>query len=311
MSLAGKLRACTISRGYVEAITYSFLPESFVSALRLPEDDPRSFHLSLANPISQDWIAMRTTLLPGLLNGLKESVTSGWRGPVRLFETGRVFMRKARDSKEHFELDSIAGLVCSGVDPRTPWAETREDILSVKADVEALFHASGHKAVIERGSEPFGHAGQTASIKTGGKKVGYLTRLSPSIERNHGFTEPVYVFEVNLSALGEGVKPEYTPASPFPAAFRDISMLAPADASHDDVISEIRALAASGAEANGFLDSVKLFDVYSGKGIPEGRRSLAFSLCYRAANRTLSDDEVDKIHNAIRDALTQKGYNMR
>jgi phenylalanyl-tRNA synthetase beta chain len=176
----------------------------------------------------------------------------------------------------------------------------------VKADVEALLQAAGRKAVFERGSEPFGHAGQTASIKLRGEKVGYLARLSPSIEREMEFTQPVYVFEVNLSALGESKKPEYVPASPFPAVFRDISMLAPIEASHDDVTAEIRALA-----ANGFLDSVKLFDVYSGKGIPEGRRSMAFSLCYRAFDRTLNDEEVDKIHNSVRDALTQKGYNMR
>jgi phenylalanyl-tRNA synthetase beta chain len=127
-----------------------------------------------------------------------------------------------------------------------------------------------------------------------------------------GFSEPVYVYEVNLSAFdgcmpGGPAKPEYVPASPFPAVFRDISMLAPAEASHGDVIAEIRALASE----HGFLDSVKLFDVYSGKGVPEGRRSMAFSLCYRASGRTLNDEEVDKIHNSIRDALTKKGYNMR
>jgi len=103
------------------------------------------------------------------------------------------------------------------------------------------------------------------------------------------------------------VKPKYVPSSPFPAVFRDISMLAPSNASHDDITAEIRALASE----NGFLDSVKLFDVYSGKGIPEGRRSMAFSLCYRASDRTLNDEEVDKIHNSVRDALSQKGYNMR
>jgi len=307
-ALAAELRACGIARGYVEAITYSFLPESFVSTLHLPEGDPRARPLSLANPISKDWVAMRTTLLPGLLNGLKESISSGWRGPVRLFEIGRVFMQTK-------ELDTIAGLVFGGVDPRTPWTDTKEDFLSVKADVEALLETSGYKPVIERGNEPFGHAGQTASIRVRGEKVGCLARLSPFIERELELSEPVYVFEVNLSALGEAGKPEYVPAYPFPAAFRDISMLAPSEVSHDDVKAEIRTLASERFAAqlvpNGFLDSVKLFDVYGGKGIPEGSRSVAFTLCYRASDRTLNDEEVDKIHNSIRDALTQKGYNMR
>ncbi|MDR1978163.1 MAG: phenylalanine--tRNA ligase subunit beta [Synergistaceae bacterium] len=311
-SLAGVLRACAIARGYVEAITYSFLPESFVSTLRLPDDDLRAHPLFLANPISQDWMTMRTTLLPGLLNGLRESVASGWRGPVRLFEIGRVFLRDEphSDSRSHSaghrELDVLAGLVYSGTDPRTPWAETRDDFLSVKADVLALLEIRGRGAAFTRGSEPFGHAGQTALIPG----IGYLARLSPAIERELGFAEPVYVFELTLTVLENAEKPVYTPASSFPASFRDISMLVSNDRTQDEVLAEIRASVDERSSAK-ILESVKLFDIYSGKGIPEGYRGMAFSLCYRAFDRTLNDEEVDKIHNSVRDALSKKGYNMR
>jgi phenylalanyl-tRNA synthetase beta chain len=309
-SLAGTLRARALARGYVEAITYSFLPESFVSALHLPESDLRAHPLFLANPISQDWMAMRTTLLPGLLNGLKESVASGWRGPVRIFEIGRVFLRSAIQSTEHRELDVLAGLVYAGTDPRTPWPETRDDFFSVKADVLALLETRGRKASFVKGSEPFGHAGQTASIPG----MGYLARLSPAIERELDFAGPVYVFELSLAALESAEKPVYTPGSPFPASFRDISMLVANDKTQDEVLAEIRASAGAGEgrkSSGEILESVKLFDIYSGKGIPEGYRSMAFSLCYRAFDRTLNDEEVDKIHNSVRDALSKKGYNMR
>jgi phenylalanyl-tRNA synthetase beta chain len=307
-SLAGALRACALARGYVEAITYSFLPESFVSALHLPENDLRAHPLLLANPISQDWVAMRTTLLPGLLNGLKESVASGWRGPVRVFEIGRIFLRSALQSVEHRELDVLAGLVYGGTDPRTPWPETRDDFLSVKADVLALLEIRGHKTAFVQGSEPFAHAGQTASIPD----VGYLARLSPTIERELDFAGPVYIFELNLAALENAEKPVYTPASPFPASFRDISMLVSNDRTQDEVLAEIRASIGTDKESSaGILESVKLFDIYSGKGIPDGFRSMAFSLCYHAPDRTLNDEEVDKIHNSVRDALSKKGYNMR
>ena len=272
---------------------------------------------------------MRTTLLPGLLNGLKESVASGWRGPVRIFEIGRVFLRvnvnkDAPQSMEHREQDALAGLVYGGIDPRTPWPETRDDFLSVKADVLALLELCGCKTAFVQGSEPFGHAGQTASIPG----IGYLARLSPAIERELGFAGPVYAFELNLAAWESAEKPVYTPASPFPASFRDISMLIPNDRPQDEVLAEIRA--SVGAEPldkidkidkmgkitgkineSEILESVKLFDIYSGKGIPKGYRSMAFSLCYRAFDRTLNDEEVDKIHNSVRDILSKKGYNIR
>ncbi|MDR2523743.1 MAG: phenylalanine--tRNA ligase subunit beta [Synergistaceae bacterium] len=305
-SLALSLRACAIARGYAEAITYSFLPESFVTALHLPEDDPRARPLSLENPISQDWTVMRTTLLPGLLNGLRTSAASGWRGPVRLFEIGRAFLK---DEKGHRELDVLGALVCNGTDPRTPWRETLDDFLSVKADAEALLQVTGHSASFVQGREPFGHSGQSADVRVKGEKIGYLARLSPAIQRETDFSnQPIYVFELNLSALEEAEKPAYTPASSFPATFRDISMLTPEGKTKDDAAADIRSAAGSSEK---MLERVTLFDVYSGKGVPQGYRSMAFSLCYRVRDRTLNDEEVDKIHNAIRDTLTQKGYNMR
>jgi phenylalanyl-tRNA synthetase beta chain len=305
--LAGILRACAIARGYAEVITYSFLPGSFVAALRLPEDDPRAHPLTLENPISQDWMVMRTTLLPGLLNGLRASVASGWRGPARLFEIGRAFLR---EETERREIDVLAGLVFGGMDPRTPWKETLDDFMSVKADVDALLRVRGFSASFVRGSEPFGHAGQTADVKIQGEKIGFLARLSPSVERGFGVAGPVYAFELSLSVLEQAKKPVYTPAPAFPATFRDISMLVPADRTQEEVRAEILARAGD-LSPEKILESVTLFDLYSGKGVPEGSRGMAFSLCYRVRDRTLNDEEVDKIHNAIRDALTQKGYNMR
>ena len=308
--LAGALRACAIARGYVEAITYSFLPESFVSDLRLQKDDIRAHPLRLSNPISQDWMAMRTTLLPGLLKGLDESAASGWRDPVRLFEIGRVFLRTSPETEEHREIDTLAGLVCNGAEPRTPWSGTLDDFMSVKADVAALLQSRGCSPTFVRGGETFAHAGQTAHVLVKGEKIGYLARLSPALERRLEVPGPVYIFELNISGLETAEKPVYTPASPFPASFRDISMLVPNERTQDEVLKEIRA-AADKFSPDKLLESVRLFDLYSGKGIPDGCRSMAFSLCYRSYDRTLNDEEIDKIHNSIRDTLARTGYNMR
>lgn len=313
-ALAAALRTRAVGRGYVEAVTYSFLPESFVSLLRLPQEDLRAHPLTLANPISQEQVAMRTTLIPGLLNGLKESIASGWRGPIRLFEQGRTFLRTDIDKTEHVERDVLAGLVFNGTDPRTPWKDALDDFLSVKADVEALLLTQGYSALFESALEPFGHKGQTAHIHLKGHighkgHIGYLARLKPAIARELGISEAVYIFELDLLLLEKNEKASYRPSSPFPASFRDISLLVPNDKTHDEVLAEIRNAAA--ASDTDLLKEVALFDLYRGKGIPEGFRSMAFSLCYRAFDRTLNDDEVDKIHNAVRDTLVKTGYNIR
>ena len=319
MRLSALVRSCLVARGYVEAVTYSFLPEDFPQKLRLPEDDLRAHPLTLANPISQDQIAMRTTLVPGLLNGLRTSAASGWRGAVRLFEQGRVFLRTAPGASTHVEHDAVAGLVFDGTDPRTPWKGQGEDFYSVKADVAALLEGRGLTPRFSAGRQPFGHAGQTAEVRAlapdgSVRSLGWLARLKPVLEQELGLGGgAVVLFELRLSELEElqgNCRPVLRPASAFPASLRDISMLAPAERTQDEAASDIRA-AARGAAGWDILDELRLFDVYEGKGIPEGFRSLAFSLSYRAPDRTLNDEEVERVHGLVRDTLVQKGYNMR
>ena len=314
--LAAFVRSVLAARGYVEAVTYSFLPEDFSKKLLLPEDDPRAHPLTLANPISQDQIAMRTTLIPGLLNGLRTSAASGWRGAVRLFEQGRVFLRTAPGASEHVEHDAVAGLVFDGTDPRTPWKGQGEDFYTVKADVAALLEGRGFVPRFVAGRQPFAHGGQTAEVRAEApdgtvRSLGWLARLKPALEQELGLGDgAVILFELRLADLEESGRPVLRPASAFPASLRDISMLAPADRTQDQAASDIRA-AARAAAGWDILKELRLFDVYEGKGIPEGFRSLAFSLSYRAPDRTLKDEEVERVHGLVRDTLSQKGYNMR
>ena len=319
MRLSALVRSCLVARGYVEAVTYSFLPEDFPQKLLLPEDDLRAYPLTLANPISQDQIAMRTTLVPGLLGGLRTSAASGWRGAVRLFEQGRVFLRTAPGASTHVEHDAVAGLVFDGTDPRTPWKGQGEDFYSVKADVAALLEGCGLTPRFAAERQPFGHGGQTAEIRAAApdgnvRSLGWLARLKPVLEQELGLGGgAVVLFELRLSGIEElrgNCRPVLRPASAFPASLRDISMLAPADRTQDEAASDIRA-AAHAAAGWDILDELRLFDVYEGKGIPEGFRSLAFSLSYRAPDRTLNDEEVERVHGMVRDTLVQKGYNMR
>ena len=253
-------------------------------------------------------MAMRTTLLPGLLAGLKVSVTSGWREPVRIFEQGRVFLRDGENS--HTEPEHVAGLSFNGADTRSPSGNRSEDFYSIKADVEALITKRGYRAEFVAGHEPFMHAGQTADILVNGKKVGCVGRIKPAIEQELD-VEKVYAFEIDTTGLNEARKPVFTPTSSFPASFRDISLMAAVDRSSDDVMRDIREAVKESASDGVVLEGLRLFDVYAGKGIPEGSRSLAYTLSYRSDTRTLTVEEVEAVHNSVRESLKRKGYVIR
>ena len=147
------------------------------------------------------------------------------------------------------------------------------------------------------------HSGQCADVLIDGEKVGYLGRVKPVVEQDLGVSG-VYVFELDLGGLTGEVKPVFRVSSEYPASLRDISLLVPVRVSNDDVVRDIHECV-KGLEAE-----VRLFDVYEGQGIPEGYRSLAYTLSYRA-DRTLRDEEVESVHVVLREGLAQRGYIVR
>ena len=308
MRLSGLIRQAMLSRGYTEILTYSFLPEDFPKKLRLSDDDVRSKPLTIANPISRDQMSMRTTLLPGLLMGLRVSVTSGYRDPVRAFEQGRVFLKSAES--DHVEPEHLAGILYNGNDSRSPNNDRTEGFYELKADVEAVIRSRGYVPVFRTGSEPFMHSGQTAEILIDGEKIGWLGRIKPAVEQEFDVSG-VYAFEIDISCLAQSRKPEFRPVSQFPASFRDVSLLVSVDRSDNDVMNDICESVSEAADDDLTLESLRLFDIYEGKGIPEGFRSLAYTLSYRSRSRTLKDEEVEAVHNKVRESLKHKGYIIR
>ena len=225
---------------------------------------------------------------------------------MRIFEQGRVFLR---DGDSHTEPEHVAGLIFNGLDTRSPSGNRNDDFYSMKADIESLVTARGFKAEFASGHENFMHAGQTAEIFADGVKIGYAGRLKPAIEQELDVSG-VYVFEIDVTGLTEARKPAFTPASSFPASFRDISLLVADTKSNDDVMKDIReCVKDSGSEIT--LESLRLFDIYAGKGIPEGFRSLAYTMSYRSHEKTLTVEEVEALHNGVRESLKRKGYIIR
>ena len=139
-----------------------------------------------------------------------------------------------------------------------------------------------------------------------GVNVGWIGRLKPAIEQELDVSG-VYAFELDITGLAGTKRPEFVPSSQFPASFRDISLLVSRDKSNDDVMKDIRACVGEGLT----LESLRPFDLYEGKGIPEGFRSIAYTLSYRSHDRTLKDEEVEAVHNGVREKLKEKGYIIR
>jgi len=303
----GILRNLMLSRGYTEIVTYSFVSPEFRKTLMLPDDDIRAYPVALSNPLSPELSLMRTTMLPGMVTAFNLSLRTGWKKAIRIFELGRVFLRAAPDSADVVESERIGGLVFAGADTRSPYGcSDIDDFFSVKADIVSLAAARGVTLSFVQGREPFGHAGQSADIMCNGKKIGFLVRLKPVIEQNLEVSSPVYVFELDLDMFMETGLQIFQDVPPYPAVYRDISMLVGKGGTPSaDIMEEIRSIAGD------LLWDIYLFDVYEGKNIPDGKRSLAFSLAYRSDERTLKDADVEKVHGHVRKQLEESGYILR
>jgi len=148
------------------------------------------------------------------------------------------------------------------------------------------------------------HPGRTASIWLRGRQLGRFGQLHPQLRQDRELPDEVYVFELELSLLLEALPssqvPKFEPFSTFPASDRDLAFFAPIDA---EVLELEKAMSRAGGK---LLESVELFDEYRGESVPEGQRSLAFRLVYRAGDRTLKDKEVDTAHQKVRDAIVKK-----
>ncbi|AVU77675.1 MULTISPECIES: phenylalanine--tRNA ligase subunit beta [Pseudomonas] len=289
-----ELRRLLVARGYQEAITYSFI-------------DPRQFELFnpgvepllLANPISNDMAAMRSSLWPGLVKSLQHNLNRQ-QDRVRLFESGLRFVGQLEGLKQE---PMLAGVVCGSRLPEG-WAQGRDvvDFFDVKADVEAVLGFAGalDAFTFVPGKHPALHPGQTARIERDGREVGYVGAIHPELSKTLGLDRPVFVFELVLGEVALGKMPKFQELSRFPEVRRDLALLADRDVASSAVLDVIR------ENAGEWLTDLRLFDVYQGKGIDPHRKSLAVGLTWQHPSRTLNDDEVNTATQNILTSLENR-----
>ena len=278
---ADRLRGLLVARGYQEAITYSFVAPELQQLL-----DPEAAPLALANPISAEMAVMRTTLWSGLVQALLNNVNRQ-QERVHLFETGLRFVPEAAGLRQE---RTVAGLVYGAVAPEQ-WGEAlrKADFFDAKGDVEellALAGAADNTRIVAAG-HPALHPGQSARVEQGGEIVGWLGALHPSVAEKLGLPTGVYLFELSLSVLEQGCIPRFRELSKFPVIRRDIAVVV------DQSLPVERIMEIARGAAPEELRELKLFDLYMGKGIDSGRKSVALGLTLQANSRTLTDHEVD------------------
>ncbi|MGI9302710.1 MAG: phenylalanine--tRNA ligase subunit beta [Gammaproteobacteria bacterium] len=275
------LRAALIERGYQEAITFSFIDEE-ANALFAPGQPPRA----LANPISSDLAVMRASLWPGLIKAVIYNLNRQ-QARVRLFETGLKFVETPQGLEQ---IPVLAG-VASGAALPEQWGARQQniDFYDIKGDVEDVLGASGLLATFSQASHSALHPGQSAAVEVGGKPLGWVGVLHPGVESTLGLEQPAFVFELALSSLELDNVMRFEPLSRFPAIRRDIAVVVDEAVSADQISTCIRGMAIPQ------LRGLNIFDIYRGKGVVEGRKSVALGLILQDLSRTLSDRDVEDL----------------
>ncbi|MBH8554223.1 phenylalanine--tRNA ligase subunit beta [Nostocaceae cyanobacterium CENA357] len=298
--LIRKLRAHLRAEGLTELIHYSLVK---------PGDDRQ---VVLSNPLFAEYSALRTDLISGLIDAFQYNLEQG-NGSLNGFDMGRIFWQEEDGLQE---AEALAGIM-GGNRTVGKWSKgTREQLMTwfeAKGILESVFGQLGLQVEYQPDRrDPRLHPGRTASLWVRGNRLGIFGQLHPQLRLEKGLPDSVYLFQLDVDVLLDSLEedeiltPAFQPYSTYPASDRDIAFFAPMKVSVADIEKSIT------KAGKGLLESVELFDEYRGENVPEGQRSLAFRLVYRASDRTLTDTEVEPVHNKVREALVEKfGVNLR
>ncbi|MEO0926190.1 MAG: phenylalanine--tRNA ligase subunit beta [Cyanobacteria bacterium J06643_13] len=292
-AIKNKLRAVLRGVGLTEVVQYSLVK-------------PTGTEVTLDNPLFAEYSALRGELFSGLLDSFVYNQAQG-NGALNAFEIERVFWQE----DELKEKDSLAGIMGGNITSEGLWVNggkgTPMTWYDAKGVLENIFSNLGIS--VEYRPENIQarlHPGRTAALWLQGKRLGVFGQIHPQLAQEKDLSDAVYLFELDFSLLltvlsrGSITTPKFKTYSTYPGSGRDLAFFAPLDLSVDAIT---KAMTKAGGK---LLQQVEVFDEYKGKGVPEGQRSLAFNLLYQAGDRTLTDKDVDPVHQKVRDTLVKK-----
>ena len=289
--LRDTVRNCLAANGLYEIITYSFIDPKENAMVRIPEDDSRSNFVRITNPLGAENSVMRTDMTSSLLKTLRTNYTRR-NAQAALFELGTIFTPIEGEQLPRETQQIAVGMY------------GEYDFYSIKGVIEALFEKVGIYDCIYVACKdnPTYHGGRCAEILSGDKKLGIIGQIHPSVSAEFKIDTDVYAAIIDFEVLSElaDMQRHYVPLPKFPAVTRDIAVTLDKDVEVGEIVKIIK------ANRKGIIESYNLFDIYEGIQVGKGKKSVAYSLTFRSADKTLTDDDVNPIVNTILKQLEEK-----
>ena len=301
-----KVKASLSSQGLYETISFALTNEETFHKLNIPQDSPLRKAVPIMNPLSDEYPLVRTTLLSSIFDNLARNLARK-NDDVALFEVGSVFFPKALPVTElPDEVVKIAGAI-TGRRNAQGWNQTNDmvDFYDAKGIIEELLaNLRVTRYTVETGTHYAMHPGKTALFKKGRDVIATVGEVHPAVLSAYGITKPVYIFELDANIVMKYMAKDlkYKALPKYPATSRDLAMLVDVDVNAADIEKAMTKAAGQN------LTQITLFDVYTGKQVEEGKKSLAFSLTFQSNDKTLTDAEIDPAIEKIV-AKLQKDFN--
>lgn len=271
--------------GFCEVYNYSFIGQKDLEQFAYSAAEKKNL-IELENPVSEDFAYMRDSLLESLLKNIQANARK--QDSIRIFELGKVFSRK---NKKFEETKMLGGMVWGG------------NFYAIKGVVDFLAETMGisnvwydaYEATPEKSRASLWHSGKSAEIKVNNQEVGFVGEISSRVTQGLKITQSVAAFHINMDLLAQlaSEEKEYRPASKYPSIVRDIAILAPSQTKVIDVMNAIHDVGGT------MVRDIDVFDMFEGGNLPDGKKNLAFHIVYQSDEKTLTNKEVDDMHNRI------------
>ncbi len=274
--------------GYSEIITYSFVSPAIFDQIRIPAGSPLRNAMKIQNPLGEDTSIMRTIALPSMLEILGRN-SNYHNKAAKLYELAKIYLPQENDLPQEPKMLMLGTY------------GAKESFFTLKGELEAVFaglrtHKASYAACKDN---PSYHPGRCAVVSMEGEQIGVLGQVHPLVARNYGIEGEVYCAEISFTKLLNHLLPDatYTPLPKYPGVTRDLALVC----SEDVTVAQVEEVISG--SAGKLLRSVRLFDIYRGVGVPEGKKSMAFSLELRADDRTLTDADSEGVVSKVLKAL--------